>query len=213
MRPRPPRLLPSLETNFKKSEIRPDDSLVCFGEPLMTTRTAHKPESVDDFGARLETVFAAAHGELLGTLFYLLGNLEDARDAVQETFLKCWRTAPAEPIVDLRAWVFRVAINTGRDLRKAAWSRRQQLSPEVEMPTLTEPDAALLQQEELDIVRRALLALRPEEQEVFLLRQNGGLSYEQIADATALPLGTVKTRMRMALQHLREAVETRKDQK
>ena len=68
------------------------------------------------------------------------------------------------------------------------------------------PEMAMLHNEQLELLRQALMTLRPEEQEVFLLRQNGGLSYPQIAEATALPLGTVKTRMRAAIQRLRDAV-------
>jgi RNA polymerase sigma-70 factor (ECF subfamily) len=41
---------------------------------------------------------------------------------------------------------------------------------------------------------------------VFLLRQNGDLTYEEIAGTLKIPVGTVKTRMRMALAHLRQAV-------
>jgi RNA polymerase sigma-70 factor (ECF subfamily) len=55
-------------------------------------------------------------------------------------------------------------------------------------------------------VRVALRKLRCEEQEVFLLRQNGGMSYEEIAEAVGIPLGTVKTRMRLAITRLREAL-------
>jgi len=61
--------------------------------------------------------------------------------------------------------------------------------------------------EEASRLQRALLELRPQEQEVFLLRQNGQLTYEQIADSINLPVGTVKTRMRLALRKLREALE------
>ena len=39
----------------------------------------------------LEAAFAQYQDELLGTLFYLVGNREDARDALQEAFIKCWR--------------------------------------------------------------------------------------------------------------------------
>ena len=74
------------------------------------------------------------------------------------------------------------------------------------LATAPGPETAVLQEEQLDSLRRALLRLRPEEQEVFLLRQNGGLSYEQIAAAISLPLGTVKTRMRAAIQQLRTSV-------
>ena len=176
----------------------------------MTTRSDQTTESeADDFGARLEAVFQGAHGELLGTLYYVVGNLEGARDALQETFLKCWRyRGQREEIIDLKAWVYRVALNTGRDLRRTAWNRRRKPLAE-DVPMLSNPpgpETAMLHNEQLELLRQALLALRPEEQEVFLLRQNGGLSYPQIAEATALPLGTVKTRMRMAIQRLRDAI-------
>lgn len=72
--------------------------------------------------------------------------------------------------------------------------------------TSDSPDAGLLRDEELRTLQQAVLKLRAEEQEVFLLRQNGSLTYEQIAEATSLPLGTVKTRMRTAIRQLREAV-------
>ncbi len=64
-----------------------------------------------------------------------------------------------------------------------------------------------MRREQLAVVREALLQLRPEEQEIFLLRQNGGMTYQQIAQSTSLPVGTVKTRMRLALSKLREALE------
>ncbi len=72
--------------------------------------------------------------------------------------------------------------------------------------TSDSPDAGLLRDEELRTLQQAVLMLRDEEQEVFLLRQNGSMTYEQIAEATSLPLGTVKTRMRAAIGKLREAV-------
>src|ERR1700726_4640941 len=70
----------------------------------------------------LSALFARCQGELLGTLFFVVGNLEDARDALQETFLKCWRHQAKLPeIENVKAWVFRIALNTGRDARSAAW--------------------------------------------------------------------------------------------
>ena len=156
---------------------------------------------------RLEELFAGHQAELLGTLFCLVGNVEDARDALQETFVKCWRRRQSLHEIDnLRAWVFQVALNTGRDLRKTAWRRRRQPSPEIEPMLISRepgPASHLEQQEQLQMLRQALGDLRPEEQEVFLLRQNGHLTYEQIAVAIDIPLGTVKTRMRLALSKLR----------
>lgn len=158
---------------------------------------------------RLQTLFADLHGELLGTLFYVVGNMEDARDALQETFLKCWRRREQiDTVENLRAWVFRIAVNTGRDCRRTAWNRRRQSI--VEEPNMVStsdsPDAALVRDEEIERLQQAVLKLRAEEQEVFLLKQNGSLTYEQIAEITALPLGTVKTRMRSAIRNLRNSV-------
>ena len=66
------------------------------------------------------------------------------------------------------------------------------------------PAQPLEEREDLDRLRRAILDLRSEEKEVFLLRQNGGLTYEQIAEIRNSPVGTVKTQMRAALQKLRK---------
>ena len=72
----------------------------------------------------LEEAFARHQGELLGTLFYLVGNLEDARDALQEAFIKCWRhQAEVAEVENLKAWIFRVALNAGRDIRETAPER------------------------------------------------------------------------------------------
>ena len=176
---------------------------------MTTTPPTSDVQDSADSREKLETLFADAHGEILGTLFYLVGNIEDARDALQETFLKCWRhQEQMAEVANLRAWVFRVALNTGRDCRKATWNRRRQSLVEDAMMVSTAdgPDAGLVRDEQLQMLRHAVLKLRPEEQEVFLLRQNGGFTYEQIAAATLLPVGTVKTRMRAAIRRLREAV-------
>ena len=164
---------------------------------------------VDAQRLRLEAFFESCPDELLGTLFYVVGNLEDARDALQETFLKCWhRRHQIDEIQNLRAWVFRVALNTGRDFRKTAWNRRRQTLHEdfVMASTSDSPPAGLVKNEELMRLRHAVGELPPEQQEVFLLRQNGELSYPEIAEAMAIPLGTVKTRMRSAIRQLRECV-------
>jgi RNA polymerase sigma-70 factor (ECF subfamily) len=161
-------------------------------------------------GSILEEAFARHQSELLGTLYYLVGNLEDARDALQEAFIKCWRHQEEVPRIDnLKAWIFRVALNTGRDIRETAWRRKRQGLPEDESSLASKQDgpAEVVEHDErLARLRAALQGLRPEEQEVFLLRQNGDLTYEQIAEALGVPTGTVKTRMRLALARLREVL-------
>jgi len=158
----------------------------------------------------LEDTFARYQSELLGTMYLIVGNREDARDALQESFLKCWRNIDQVPdITNVKAWVFRIALNTARDLCKAAWRRRRASLPgdtDVLPSDQPPPGRQLEQDEQLQRVRAAIADLRPEEQDVFLLRQNGELTYEQIADALRIPSGTVKTRMRLALSRLRAAL-------
>jgi RNA polymerase sigma-70 factor (ECF subfamily) len=167
------------------------------------------PNSPQDDQARdLEVTFACCQDELLGTLYYLVGNIEDARDALQEAFVKCWRHRhEIGRIENLRAWIFRVTLNTGRDLRETAYRRRRRPLPgdgSMIESTQDSPETILAENEQMDRLRTAIGQLRSEEQEVFLLRQNGDLTYEQIADTIGIPTGTVKTRMRLALSKLRK---------
>ena len=166
-------------------------------------------------GQLLEEAFSRHQHELLGMLYYLVGNTEDARDALQEAFVKCWRRRESvDQIANLRAWIFRIALNVGRDVRSTAWRRRRRSLPEDESILIShdaQPEAEVSRREQLALVRRALLDLRPEEQEVFLLRQNGHLTYEEIARSIQIPVGTVKTRMRLALGKLRDALQPRNE--
>jgi RNA polymerase sigma-70 factor (ECF subfamily) len=160
----------------------------------------------------LEEVFARHQSELLGMLYHMVGDLEDARDALQDTFIKCWRHREKIPELDnLKAWIFRVALNTGRDVRQTAWRRRKKPLPDDAATIAGEgkgPESLVEHNEQLTLVRAAVSRLRSEEQEVFLLRQNAQLTYEQIAEMTGIPAGTVKTRMRLALNRLRETLAT-----
>src|SRR5262245_14565910 len=139
-------------------------------------------------GAELVRTFESLRDELVSTLWFVVGNRDDALDAAQEAFLKCWRAREGlNEIINLRAWVFRVALNAARDLKRSAWRRKARpLTSEGEdavyVDTAAMPEDRAGQREELELLRAALVDLRDEEKEVFLLRQNGGLTYEQIAE-------------------------------
>lgn len=172
------------------------------------------PVPQPDAEARLEEAFLRHQNELLGTLLHLVGRVEDARDALQETFVKCWRRrGEVDSLRSLKAWIFQVALNTGRDVRRTAWRRKSQAfadGVEAELPAAGEsPDDAAERMEELARLRAAVAQLKEEEREVFLLRENGELTYEEIAELVRIPVGTAKTRMRAALAKLRAAMRSR----
>ena len=159
---------------------------------------------------RLIRTFNELKDELIGTLVFVLGNREDAKDAAQDAFIKCWNAREQLPqVVNLRAWIFRVCFNTAKDMQRSAWNRRAKpLSAEqyTMMAKDEPPDQNVERKESLARLRRAILDLREEEKEVFLLRQNGDLTYEQIAELRGCPVSTVKTQMRSALEKLRKVL-------
>jgi RNA polymerase sigma-70 factor (ECF subfamily) len=153
----------------------------------------------------LTKTFQSFEAELLGMLYHILGNIEDARDACQEAFVRCWnRQDSLHEIQNLRAWVFRIAYNISLDIRKSAWRRHRKPLDSREEPHTEEnqPDSKMLQMEELAQLRTAIQSLEPGEKEVFLLRQNGEMSFEQIARTLEIPVGTAKGRMRRAVLKL-----------
>jgi RNA polymerase sigma-70 factor (ECF subfamily) len=174
--------------------------------PLPDSREEVRPG--DD---TLVATFNMVRDELVSTLLYLLGNPDDAQDAAQEAFLKCWRARHSVPDVqNLRAWIFRIGLNAAKDFQRSAWNRKSRPLPEDEvmMPGRDDdaPGRSLEDQEALDRLRVAITQLRQEEKEVFLLRQNGELTYEEIAEIRNAPVGTVKTQMRTALIKLRKVL-------
>lgn len=161
-------------------------------------------------GPDLVCAFNEVRTELVSTLYYFLGNFEDAQDAAQEAFIKCWRTRSGlTDVQNLRAWIFRVGLNAAKDLQRNAWRRRARPLTGAHMSAghTNSPVKHLEAREDQDRLRQALLDLRVEEKEVYLLRQNGGLTYEEIAKLRQSPVGTVKTQMRSALAKLRQALQ------
>jgi RNA polymerase sigma-70 factor (ECF subfamily) len=161
-------------------------------------------------GEHLLHAFAEVRAELTQTLARMLGNADDAQDAVQESFLKCWRGRErVGEVRNLRAWIFRVGLNAARDLQRNGWRRRARPLPaflDRSRPGPTPADE-VVHGEALDRLRAALVGLRREERTVFLLRQNTGLTYEAIAARLGVPVGTVKTQMRAALHKLRGVLQ------
>jgi len=185
----------------------------------MGKRGAAEPErltpdspSPGDSGAVIVSTFNDLRDELVSTLCYLLGNRDDALDVAQETFLKCWRAkSSAAGIENLRAWIFRIGLNAAKDFQRSAWNRRMKTTV-TEESMIAAPESplgrTLEERETLTRLREAITELRQDEKEVFLLRQNGDLTYEQIAEIRHTPVGTVKTQMRAALIKLRKILVT-----
>ena len=133
-----------------------------------------------------------------------------AEDMVQETFLSVWRKAHLYSTDRGAAvtWIFTIA----RNLRIDQF-RRQSNRPYEHLETVSlesdEPIGSVLveQREIVDRVGVALKALSPEQQEVVRLSFIYDLPHAQIAERIGIPLGTVKSRLRLAYERLRPMLE------
>jgi RNA polymerase sigma-70 factor (ECF subfamily) len=163
-------------------------------------------------GEGLLQAFDAMRDELFRKLYAVLGNYEDAQDTLQVAFLRCWETrARLAAVRNLRGWICRVSLNAACDLRRRLRHRRgSPLSVVEETAACARPSPAdaLADRERRDRLGAALVHLRPAEKDVFLLRQDGALTYEEIARLRGDAVGTVKTRMHLAVRKLREVLQT-----
>ncbi len=133
-----------------------------------------------------------------------------AEDLAHETLFTVWRSAALYRAEkgSVASWIFAIARNLRIDRlrREVPWQQLpQELFEEASGEAL--PDAALAEKERRARVHTALSALPPEQQEVVALSYLEGLSHGEIAQRLELPLGTVKSRIRIAYQKIRAALE------
>lgn len=133
-----------------------------------------------------------------------------AEELAQETLLVVWRKAAlySSDKGSAGTWIFTIARNLRIDRlrREFAWQELPR-GHEEEASSDPTPDEQLLGAEAQVGIRSALSQLPADQLEVVQLSFIDGLSHSEIAERLALPVGTVKSRMRLAYQKLRSAVE------
>jgi RNA polymerase sigma-70 factor (ECF subfamily) len=145
-----------------------------------------------------ESLFAQYSGRLLRYLRRATGEREAARDLSQEVFLRVSRTAiPTAPENQLAGWLFKIARNVARD-----YHRQRRRRPETDLGPASEGTRDA--QQEMALALKQALATLPElDRDVFLLREVGGLSREEIATACELTPDAVRSRIHRARLELR----------
>jgi RNA polymerase sigma-70 factor (ECF subfamily) len=131
-------------------------------------------------------------------------------DLLQEVAARLVSAAPRLSLNgNARGYLFRIAANVWRDyLRRELVRRRAAVALAAGEPALAvAADARLLARELTAAVRMAVQALPPAQRDVVELRQQSGLTFQEIADRLGRPLGTVLTQMRSALGRISAALE------
>src|SRR5712692_6964039 len=141
---------------------------------------------------------------------WLTRNDQDARDVVQEAYLRAFRFFPGFRGGDARAWLMKIVRNTcytwlhaNRPLQDATEFDENLFPPDSRAPN---PEEVVLQNDSGTLLRKALEKLPPNFREVLILRELEGMSYREIADFTGMPAGTVMSSLSRARGRLRQAV-------
>ena len=143
----------------------------------------------------------------------MCGNVDDAYEVAQEAFLSAWKGMRFfRGDSSFSTWLYRLTSNAAIDFlrrqRRQGGSDGVSLDDEDTFLEVADPAPSPHQQAERlelrDALARGLGALSPEHRQVLLLRELQGLTYEEIAAALELDLGTVKSRIARAREKLRK---------
>lgn len=153
--------------------------------------------------------------KLFNVVYKVIFDIETTRDICQEVFLQVYKSAKKyNPSGQFEQWLYRIAINRCiNELRKGnhckAYSLHE-IDDDMQLPyednlidPKPKPDEAIQQDEVISFVQNALKNLPPDQRIIVVLRHYEGLKFQQIAEILNCPLGTVKSRMRSALDKLR----------
>lgn len=165
----------------------------------------------------VESLFRTYAREIRRFLLRRVACAETAADLTQDAFVQFLRAEPGTTVADPRAYLYRTASNLAIDHRRRQVRNPQQAATPEELAMLPDPapspEASLLTQEELALLRRAIGALPPRCREVFLLQRFEDLSYEAIGRRLGISKNTVMVQMYRAMTALRRQLEAHRQQR
>ena len=163
----------------------------------------------------------AAYGELVrryqdrlfNTVLRLLDNPEDAKDVVQEAFINAYQNLNGFKGDSLFfTWLYRIAMNAAISYKRKqrvtisieTGSKSELVIDPVDESVFSQPEAALVRQEEEAKLQAAISKLSAEHRAVLILKDIEGQKYEDIAEIMEVPIGTVRSRLHRARLELKE---------
>ncbi len=183
----------------------PDES--AFGE-VIPDEVASSSERLTPDAVR--TLYETHATEMLAFLQGVLRDADRAREALQNTFQKVMEAGHTARAESIRGWLFRVAFHEAMALRRKQAGRERTLKRFVSSvpPAIVQelPDVKLIRAEDVAQLKAALTELPPEQRHVVERRIYAEETFAEIAEQLRLPIGTVLTRMRLALQKLQKAL-------
>jgi len=140
---------------------------------------------------------------------WLVRNPSDAEDVLQEAYVRAFRHFGSFRGERMGAWLLAIVRNAcwsfiarNRAGTEDVFDEERDSAAVVSLQLPPEPDAQLLRGDQARRIQDEVTALRPEFREAFVLRELEGLSYKEIAEVTAVPIGTVMSRLSRARREL-----------
>src|SRR5580765_4931330 len=142
---------------------------------------------------------------------WLSGDPDEARDLVQETFVKSLKGFSSfREGTNFRAWMYRILRNTFLTSRTGLERRNTQQEDEEGLAEISisqeTPEVALIRRADTELVQAAIANLPPAFREVILLADLEEMKYQEIAQALDIPIGTVMSRLARARKQVREHI-------
>lgn len=153
-----------------------------------------------------EALYDEYHRLVYGVALRMLGDASAAEDVTQAVFLKVWSAPDLFRDGNFGAWIVRVARNRSLDILRSRASHQELELPE-SLPEADAMEDAAFARLDGERVREALGQLPEEQRQPIELGFFGGITHEEIARRTGIPLGTIKTRIRSGLRKLRTALD------
>jgi RNA polymerase sigma-70 factor (ECF subfamily) len=160
--------------------------------------------------AAFELVYDRHGGAAYSLAYRIVGDRGTAEDVTQEAFLSLWRSGAKYDRTrgSVRTWMLGVVRNRAIDALRRQATRAPTVELELERlpdrgPTAELTDTEAVRREAAREVRGALTVLPADQLKVIELAYFGGLTHSEIAEALGMPLGTVKGRMRLAMEKIR----------
>lgn len=183
------------------------------GTPLDDEQLAAWISGIVDHDERaLMALYEATLSRVYGLVLRLVRRSQLAEEVAEEVFFQVWRQAPRFDPARGRplTWLLGMARSRAIDaIRREARFQHEELDEEsapLSTPVAASGDELLAVAQGHAELHRALLLLKPQPRQLVALAFFNGLSHEEIASQTCLPLGTVKSQIRRALITLREAL-------
>lgn len=160
-----------------------------------------------------EPIVKAYEGPGMRLALGLLGNPDEARDALQDSFVKAWQSLGRfDQRRPFAPWFFQILRNRCRDLLRSRQARfkvevlDEHLERSPDDPA-SRPDSVRERRAAKEMLWLALEKIAPEHREVLVLKELEGFRYQEIASILDIPDGTVASRLFHARKALKEALE------